>query len=197
MPKTVRYCINCGREIGESPVCTNPECAGMPNFYRNVPGPQSQRSSRQAPQGQPDGSTGSAPDESRATVVDPAANEPEERSTVPVAADLIAVLSGAAPPHRQYPLQLGANEIGAREPARIVIELPEVSSRHARIVCSRDSAGHRQAILEDHGSTNGTYLNDKKIKRARLSDGDRVRFAKAEFEFRFLDEEEPRYTVEM
>ncbi len=39
MPKTVRFCINCGREIGEALCCSNPECGGIPNFYRNVPGP--------------------------------------------------------------------------------------------------------------------------------------------------------------
>src|SRR5262245_22926068 len=44
-----------------------------------------------------------------------------------------------------------------------------LSRRHARIECARD-----QIVIEDLGSTNGTFVNGEKIKRAMLKEGDRV-----------------------
>ena len=44
-----------------------------------------------------------------------------------------------------------------------------VSRKHARIAMQGD-----QIWIEDLGSTNGTFVNGEKIKRARLKEGDRV-----------------------
>jgi hypothetical protein len=44
-----------------------------------------------------------------------------------------------------------------------------VSRKHARIAMQTD-----QIWIEDLGSTNGTFVNGEKIKRARLKEGDRV-----------------------
>jgi pSer/pThr/pTyr-binding forkhead associated (FHA) protein len=44
-----------------------------------------------------------------------------------------------------------------------------VSRKHARIALQQD-----QIWIEDLGSTNGTFVNGEKIKRARLKEGDRV-----------------------
>src|SRR5688572_21854790 len=44
-----------------------------------------------------------------------------------------------------------------------------VSRKHARIQMQQD-----QVWIEDLGSTNGTFVNGEKIKRARLKEGDRV-----------------------
>jgi pSer/pThr/pTyr-binding forkhead associated (FHA) protein len=44
-----------------------------------------------------------------------------------------------------------------------------VSRKHARIAMAED-----QIWIEDLGSTNGTFVNGEKIKRARLKEGDRV-----------------------
>jgi hypothetical protein len=44
-----------------------------------------------------------------------------------------------------------------------------VSRKHARITMQQD-----QIWIEDLGSTNGTFVNGEKIKRARLKEGDRV-----------------------
>src|SRR4029079_6233965 len=44
-----------------------------------------------------------------------------------------------------------------------------VSRKHARINMQQD-----QIWIEDLGSTNGTFVNGEKIKRARLKEGDRV-----------------------
>ncbi len=44
-----------------------------------------------------------------------------------------------------------------------------VSRKHARITMQQD-----QIWIEDLGSTNGTFVNGEKIKKARLKEGDRV-----------------------
>ena len=47
-----------------------------------------------------------------------------------------------------------------------------VSSYHARIDCHDDGS----YFLEDRYSTNGTFINERKITRQELCDGDRIRF---------------------
>jgi len=62
-----------------------------------------------------------------------------------------------------------------------VIELPSttVSRRHACITVKQD------VCLEDLGSKNGTFVNDRQIgEPVRLSDGDRVRFGSLLLTFR-------------
>src|ERR1700743_1398187 len=56
----------------------------------------------------------------------------------------------------------------ARDLDRVLVE-DMVSRKHARIAMQGD-----QIWIEDLGSTNGTFVNGEKIKRARLKEGDRV-----------------------
>ncbi len=69
--------------------------------------------------------------------------------------------------------------LGRGEAAEIRLEDPFASSRHARIL--------RQAgtvVLEDLGSTNGTYLNEELLHGpAPLHHGDRVRIGDSEFSY--------------
>jgi hypothetical protein len=70
---------------------------------------------------------------------------------------------------REQNLQAGAT-IG-REGCDVNLMDPEVSRRHAAI---RDAGG--SLAIEDLGSTNGTFVNDKRISAVTpLSDGDTVR----------------------
>ena len=62
----------------------------------------------------------------------------------------------------------------------IVLQNPAVSSRH----CAFDLKGLSDVFVEDVGSTNGTFVNNKKIKRQRLRDEDVV--AIAGFRLRYL-----------
>ncbi len=106
-------------------------------------------------------------------------------------------LRSTAPPPVEHLIALGGVDVGARPPANLVIDRPEISSRHARIECARrDGGGYKVSVL-DHGSTNGTYLNGKRIKQATLSPGDRLRFATVEFEFQMIAEDRPRVTIGM
>jgi hypothetical protein len=69
--------------------------------------------------------------------------------------------------------------LGRGDHAEIRLEDPFASSRHARV--------YRQAgslVLEDLGSTNGTYLNEELLDTPRpLHPGDHVRIGDSEFVF--------------
>ena len=59
--------------------------------------------------------------------------------------------------------------VGRSSDLDMVLVEDMVSRKHARIVMQGD-----QIWIEDLGSTNGTFVNGEKIKRARLKEGDRV-----------------------
>jgi hypothetical protein len=85
-----------------------------------------------------------------------------------------------APGHRSgvaYDLIDGAT-LG-RGDVEIQLDDPFASSRHARI----SRAGH-VVVIEDLGSTNGTYLNDDPLTGPQpLRDGDRIRIGDSEFSY--------------
>jgi pSer/pThr/pTyr-binding forkhead associated (FHA) protein len=72
-------------------------------------------------------------------------------------------------------LGAGSTYIGRGADNNIVLDSPQVSRRHARIEC----AGGR-CTVEDLGSTNGLFVNQRRVSRAVLSPGDRLRFGDVE-----------------
>ena len=81
--------------------------------------------------------------------------------------------SGAA-----YDLSEGAL-LGRGSDADIVLEDSFSSSRHARLYPQGDAV-----VIEDLGSTNGTYLNGEPLGGPQpLHDGDRIRIGDSEFTF--------------
>ena len=73
----------------------------------------------------------------------------------------------------------GEQILGRGDSAEIRLEDPFASSRHARIYEQGNSV-----VVEDLGSTNGTYLNEELLETPRpLHPGDRVRIGDSEFEF--------------
>jgi len=77
-----------------------------------------------------------------------------------------------------YDLEEGA-VLGRGDAAEIRLEDPFASSRHARVVAQGGAM-----ILEDLGSTNGTYLNEEILQGPQpLHRGDRVRIGDSEFTY--------------
>jgi len=77
-------------------------------------------------------------------------------------------------------LEEGENFIGRSEDSRVWINALGVSRRHARIVVEGG-----EAVLEDLGSKNGTYRQDRRIERPEeLADGDEIRIGPARMTFR-------------
>lgn len=80
----------------------------------------------------------------------------------------------------EVPLLPGDNVLGREGAGIIAVHSSTVSRRHARLVV--DAQG---AAIEDLGSKNGTYVNDRPLNaQVRLADGDQVRIGSLLFTFR-------------
>lgn len=74
----------------------------------------------------------------------------------------------------------GENVIGREGDGVIVVKSSTVSRRHARITL--DGAG---GMIEDLGSKNGTYVNDRRVEGSTpVADGDQIRIGSLLFTFR-------------
>ena len=65
--------------------------------------------------------------------------------------------------------------VGRAPRADFIVEAPLVSRFHCRIEAGQDSLD-----VIDLSSTNGTFVNDKRIERSRLTSGDRLRIGRVE-----------------
>jgi len=81
---------------------------------------------------------------------------------------------------RRYSLNEGSTLIGKKTRSDIVIDSDEVSGIHSKIV----GDGKNYKII-DMGSTNGTYVNNKKISsQKKLQDNDEIKIANFKFIFK-------------
>ena len=87
-------------------------------------------------------------------------------------------------------IELDEGNLTVGRDADCEVHLPDdsVSRRHARFEISGDIC-----TLEDLESTNGVYINDRRIARQRLTPGDRVRFGNQIFRFLGGDHIETEY----
>ena len=75
-----------------------------------------------------------------------------------------------------FRLRPGAVKTVGRAPrADFVIDAALVSRLHCRL-----TADEEKLEVVDLSSTNGTFVNDKRIERARVSGGDKLRFGRVE-----------------
>jgi pSer/pThr/pTyr-binding forkhead associated (FHA) protein len=79
---------------------------------------------------------------------------------------------------REVTLSGGVVTIGRQPDNLLRIDNPIVSGHHARIFWENN-----HYVLEDHESFNGTYLNDRSVSKAVLSDGDVIVIGKHRIQF--------------
>ncbi len=81
---------------------------------------------------------------------------------------------------RQIPLSAGENIIGRAPDAGVWLDAPGVSRHHARI-----RVDGNDAIVEDLGSKNGTYIGGRQVSApSPLADGDQIRIGSIVVTFR-------------
>ncbi len=76
--------------------------------------------------------------------------------------------------------------VGRGKDCSIIVSDPSVSRIHSKF--TRDPAG--RVVLEDLRSSNGTYVNERRIDVCELQHGDRVRFGTVGFVYQVEGEEE-------
>ncbi len=91
----------------------------------------------------------------------------------PVEGTALVVRSGGGRAGETFPLQGDRIEIGRSPDADVFLDDVTVSRAHA--VLSRGGDGY---TIEDHGSLNGTYVNRRRVEKAKLEDGDEVQIGK-------------------
>ena len=69
--------------------------------------------------------------------------------------------------------------VGRASRADFILEAALVSRLHCRL-----EAGSEYLEVVDLSSTNGTYVNDSRVDRARLTSGDRLRIGRVELTVR-------------
>lgn len=75
-------------------------------------------------------------------------------------------------------LQDGENDVGRDPSSYLVIDDPSISRLHARVTVRGSSAQ-----LVDMRSSNGCFVNNKRVESAELKSGDVVRFGNMEFKY--------------
>lgn len=70
---------------------------------------------------------------------------------------------------KEYPLEEGENVIGRANDCTIPLQVDGVSKRHLKVTVNDDSV-----FAEDLGSSNGTLVNEKPLRKGTLKDGDRI-----------------------
>jgi two-component system cell cycle response regulator len=79
---------------------------------------------------------------------------------------------------RRFPITTDELRIGRGADNDIVIDMDNVSRVHARVRRSADGI-----VVEDMGSTNGSYVNDLEVKQDRLRNGDLIKVGGAILKF--------------
>lgn len=93
---------------------------------------------------------------------------------------------------RKYNIVGRELRIGRAEVNDICIRQDAVSREHAML--SVDDGG---VCVQDNGSTNGTYVNDERVERAVLADGDLLKVGRSIFKFLTGDNIESSYHEEI
>jgi hypothetical protein len=85
----------------------------------------------------------------------------------------LVVRAGGGRSGETFPLDADRVEIGRSPESHVFLDDVTVSRTHATLV--KDDTGYS---IEDGGSLNGTYVNRRRVERAKLEDGDEVQIGK-------------------
>jgi hypothetical protein len=85
------------------------------------------------------------------------------------------VVKSAGAEVRVIELNLGVNRLGRSPVSDVRIEHPTVSATHCEIVLAADGV-----VVRDCASSNGTFVNGKRVKDARLSAGQTLHLGEVE-----------------
>jgi hypothetical protein len=99
-----------------------------------------------------------------------------EEAATPDAHFSLRMVKGV-PPDRVYSIE-GATRVGRGEESEIVLVDPSVSRAHA--ILEIDGA---QPVVRDLGSTNGTFVNGRRVSVEALRDGDELLFGNTRMRF--------------
>jgi pSer/pThr/pTyr-binding forkhead associated (FHA) protein len=99
-------------------------------------------------------------------------------------ANIVQIHEGVA--IKKFPLKSESLRIGRDPQSGIFIDDKVVSQSHALVEAVETSSDEGRSIayfIEDLGSTNGTFVNDKKITRRKLDNEDIIRIGWNIFKF--------------
>ena len=89
---------------------------------------------------------------------------------IPEDRELFVVISDSSGTEIKHQIKTSECILGRGEGSDIIINDPEVSRKHSAI-----DIYENKFVIRDLESTNGTYLNDTRIKEDLLKEGDRIR----------------------
>ncbi len=103
------------------------------------------------------------------------------------------VLSSDGVITKEFLLEQEVFNIGRKSQNDIQIDDISVSGTHARVLVEQNfyMENLKDVYIEDANSTNGTYVNGKKIKKHMLRHGDMIQIGR--HEFKFLDDDAPDF----
>src|SRR5687768_155727 len=113
---------------------------------------------------------------------------PEEKTSITTQVDLKTLEGGTRPAlvvmtgkhlGKKYDLVKDESIIGRSSDCEIPIKEEDISRNHAKLVVE---PGGRVKV-HDLGSTNGTFVNKKKVKESFLDNGDQLRCGNTVFKF--------------
>lgn len=82
---------------------------------------------------------------------------------------------------KRFPLKEGSIFIGRHSECDLVLDDTKISRRHATLACRNG-----EFFLDDLGSTNGTFVNGRRIGRTKITPGDRVSVGNTVLELRVV-----------
>ncbi len=105
-------------------------------------------------------------------------DEGEPLSELRIQGTALVVRFGGGRAGETFPLDGDRVELGRSPDAPVFLDDVTVSRSHAMLV--RDDVGY---TIEDAGSLNGTYVNRRRVEKAKLEDGDEVQIGKYRLTF--------------